>query len=543
MKLNKVFTFLFFSISSILIAQDINTTEINVVKDFKPTIPDAIRLNENAMFADTIKKDRKQTYNIMNFSLKSDYKTQMLIPAMVKPEKISKLYSNRINFGLGYRVGTNANIIHNSTRSKDFSYGIMFKHNNNNNKINDKNAGLSDNSMNIYVKKIYPNNILITNLDYCRKTSFSYGHALTLIDENVLQSRYSFTKLSFNSKSRGMSEGLKHNTNFFISDFNEMSENRIHFSSVFDKKVKGFPVTFEMSFDNYLNYNSQQKLSNLKSKSVQMIAFMPNINFRKYGVDFNFGLGLDYASEVGFDPFPRIIGTKELVKDILIFSFGVQDDKYRNTYKVLSDINPYIHTLSTNQSIIERDTLLDLRTTEAKEIFFNLCNSLGYNDIWSATITYGFVENLPYFDNNFNSAYNRFLVYYLDLWQLKLSSSYSREISQILDFNINAEYYNWGSAKISHMPNLVIDASFPINLRDKIICIPELKYFGSETAFIRHDYVLSSRMLLDLSFQYNYSSNLSISLSLRNLTNSQKELWRDYKEIGFSGNMSVIYSF
>ena len=87
MKLNKVFTFLFFSISSILIAQDINTTEINVVKDFKPTIPDAIRLNENAMFADTIKKDRKQTYNIMNFSLKSDYKTQMLIPAMVKPEK------------------------------------------------------------------------------------------------------------------------------------------------------------------------------------------------------------------------------------------------------------------------------------------------------------------------------------------------------------------------------------------------------------------------------------------------------------------------
>ena len=55
MRLNKLI--LFFLLTGLTaIGQDINTTEIIVVEDFKPSIPKASRLNINAVFADTIKR-------------------------------------------------------------------------------------------------------------------------------------------------------------------------------------------------------------------------------------------------------------------------------------------------------------------------------------------------------------------------------------------------------------------------------------------------------------------------------------------------------
>ena len=77
MRLNKLFFILLLNVS-VVIAQDIGTTEIKVLEGFTPVIPDAIRLNENAIFADTIKKDRTQSYKIIDVSLKSNYKTKPL---------------------------------------------------------------------------------------------------------------------------------------------------------------------------------------------------------------------------------------------------------------------------------------------------------------------------------------------------------------------------------------------------------------------------------------------------------------------------------
>ena len=77
MKLNKLFFVLLLSVTTIF-AQDINTTEVKVVENFQPIIPEASRLNENATFADTIKKDRTQNYEVINIEFKSDFKTKPL---------------------------------------------------------------------------------------------------------------------------------------------------------------------------------------------------------------------------------------------------------------------------------------------------------------------------------------------------------------------------------------------------------------------------------------------------------------------------------
>ena len=85
MKLNKLITVILLSASTVL-AQDIKTTEVKVVEGFKPTIPEATRLNSKATFSDTKKKDRTQEYTVITTDLKSDYKTRPLKAAKVKPD-------------------------------------------------------------------------------------------------------------------------------------------------------------------------------------------------------------------------------------------------------------------------------------------------------------------------------------------------------------------------------------------------------------------------------------------------------------------------
>ncbi|MBC8302191.1 MAG: hypothetical protein H8E55_41295, partial [Pelagibacterales bacterium] len=125
--MSKLVLIMLVSASSVF-GQDIGTTEVKVVEGFKPEIPDASRLNENAIFADTIKKDRTQTYEVIDANLDSDYKTTPLAPAQVKDDKISELYATEVGVGFGSAFTTKANIVHNSKRSKTLSYGVIANH-------------------------------------------------------------------------------------------------------------------------------------------------------------------------------------------------------------------------------------------------------------------------------------------------------------------------------------------------------------------------------------------------------------------------------
>ena len=114
--------------TSSVFAQDISTTEVRILEGFKPTIAEANRLNENATYTDTIKKDRMQSYEVVDVSLKSNYKTRLLSAAKVKDDKIVELYSRKVGLAFGNSWTTQVDLIYNSRRSKNFSYGVIVNH-------------------------------------------------------------------------------------------------------------------------------------------------------------------------------------------------------------------------------------------------------------------------------------------------------------------------------------------------------------------------------------------------------------------------------
>jgi len=530
-------------IRQILLMKDISTTEVKVVEGFKPAIPQATRLNEKATFSDTLQKDRSQEYTVIATDLKSDYKTRHLKAAKVKQDKIPQLYGTKVVVGFGNAFVTKASVVHNSMRSKTLSYGVLLNHFSNKYYIDEGIAKNSKNTMHLYAKKISSTHIFLGNLDYDRRTALYWSKDTPLLDEENYRNRFAYTRFSLSAISQELSaDKLKHNTIFYISDFNEMSENRIHLGSVMSKNIRGYPFILDVEFDDYINYNNQQEIFNLSQKNVQLIDIGPSFSFERFGIDFTTALSINYFSDANkkIDIFPEVLATKELVKNILLISAGIDNPMYRNTYKSLSDENPFIHTLGTNQKVIANDIVLDLRTTEAKQFFFNIRNVLGKDEVFEGSVAYGSVENFAHFVGVDTLSYNRFLVEYIDVKQLHINANYDRKINNIMSVNVNADFYKWDTL-VYDKPNFTCELSAPINLRNKIKVNPTLSYIGKRVYDVGKE--LSAQFHANLGLYYNYTQNIGAYLQLNNLTNSKQELWKDYREVGFNGLFGLHYSF
>ena len=87
--LKRVIIFIFLCSFFLLRGQQINTSEIRVYESFKPSIPEPKRLNENAIFLDTIQRDKKQEYRLLDHEYYYNYKTPYLSHAVVKKDKLT----------------------------------------------------------------------------------------------------------------------------------------------------------------------------------------------------------------------------------------------------------------------------------------------------------------------------------------------------------------------------------------------------------------------------------------------------------------------
>ena len=543
--MNKSLTIVFVLIFPFLNAQDIPNMEVKVKEEYKPSIQESAKLNTNAIYVDTLKKDRSQDYNPNNFKYNFLYNTIKLSPAKVKSDKIYQIYNNSLSFSAGYKYGPNFSYLHNSNRSKNKSYFLMISHNSINSNIKTGNVNnkfcQSQSNIDVGYKKVLSKQILYANFQYRRNISSSYGNYIP-INFETLQSRFNFAQFMLSLETTEI-DNYSQKSTLFISDLNENSENIVSFNSLIDLNLFNLPISLELSLENFSNFNSPQTIDSIKSKNIFLAGVTPSIKFKKYKMDLDLGLGVDYQSGEGFDIFPSLISTYHPVKNIIKIKFGIEDNKYRNTYYNLYQKNPFIYTLGTNQKIIEEDSELELRTTELKEMFFEFSNLLSSKDILHLEFRYGMVSNLPFFDNNLTS-YNRFKVFYKDdVWQTHLTLLYKRNVNKILNLEFSSDYYQWNDNEISHMPNLFLSIVPKVNLRDKIILSPCVKFIGPQKAYLKETKSLPSRTYIDAKLDYKYNNKLNATIEFNNVLNIKKEIWRDYKDIGFSGLIMLTWSF
>lgn len=549
MSLNKLFFIILVGTGSVF-GQDIGTTEVKVMEGFKPVISKASKLNENATFADTIKKDRTQIYEVVDVNLKSDYKIKPLSAAQVKDEKIPALYGTGIRVGLGTAFTTKADILYNSKRSRDFSYGVIANH------FSHKYSFVknSQNDISFYAKKITPSYLFLADLEYSRSTALHYDTEIDLVEDKFLRNRFAYTKLSFTAISKKETyQGLSHRTNFFISDLNEFSENQIHLSSNINKVINDWPISLYVRFDDYLNYNSAAAL--FEKEDVKYFAFHPSIYASKYGVDFDLGIDINcISSNVKMNFFPMVKMQKELVKDVILLTAGLRNIQNKYTLKSISEENPYIHSFGMNQSILGNQAFAqDLRFYDRDELYISIRNVLSKNEVLETFFTYSNIQNFAHFIRFDLPVYQRFQVDYIDVKELHLRVGYEKKINELISLELDLDYYKWDQ-EVYNKPKYIVSFKAPLRLRDKLKAVSSITYFSKRQSLrysLSEDlapislfyYDISSQIYVDLSFHYFYSKQLSAYFELNNITNSKKDLWDGYSQIGFNGLLGVRYSF
>ena len=542
MKLNNIIAVLLFSVTQIL-AQDIGITEVKVVEGFNPTVPEASRLNENAVFADTIKIDRIQSFEIKDVNLQSGYETKPLKAAKVKDDKIPELYATKLGLGFGNTWISKATVVHNSKRYKTLSYVVIANHFANSFSSNGFESKNSKNSLHMFGKKISSKYIFNANLEYDRRTFFYWIENSSLLPKENYRNRFAYTKMSVSALSKDLDENkIKHYTTFFVSDFNEFSENQIHLGTKLEKTINGLPFGLEIELNDYLNYNGEDKT--FESLDVKSLHFFPETTFEKFGFDFEVGLELDFEIESNankFKIFPQIKACKELVEDVLLVYSGLRHSEQRHTLKSLSVENPFIHSYAMNQSILAGQALSqDLETTDIHEMYVGIRNVLAKDEFFEGSVAYGEVSNFAHFIGENNRNYNRFRVAYLgSVWRLHANANYERKINSIMSLNATVNYYNWDK-EVYYKSNVTASLSTTVNLRGKIKVVPVVSYKGLRQIVGTE---LPVQLHANLDVYYYYSKQLSAYLQFNNITDSKQDLWQGYQEIGFNGVFGLNYSF
>nr|AOE12343.1 putative TonB-dependent receptor [uncultured bacterium] len=561
-----VFVFCF----SGLIAQDIDPTEVTVVEGFKSEIPESEKIKETTQFTDTTVVNKNQTYSFIDKTLDANYESRPIKAAKVSGEKQSDLFRSTIMLGGGFPLTSLSSVSVNSLRKDNYSYGLTFNHFANRYKVSyvdliniDNIFKNSVNKTNIFGKKIGEKNIFIANLDYDRRTvnhdiDFSGPSECTDCNKN----RFSYSKLSLDMVSRELSEfKWKHQTKFFVSDLNELSENQIHFSTNLNKTINGLPFTLEVELNDYINYANTDSTTSRKKEDVKSLHVFPSVSITKFGIDMDLGLELHYQTDLlgstMKEVFPQIKLSKHLVKNILYVEAGLRHKEQRHTLKSLSDENPYIHSFGTNQSWDLDSFSMDLRNSNIDEVYVSMRNVLGKDEVFIGSVAYGHIENMQSFVLlSYSNLLDRFISNYEDVCRLSVAANYDWQINDLIGVNAAANFYNYYTL-VSNKENINGNLGISLNLDEKIKVNTSLSYLGKRTSFVQsvldfdgviaaspfESVDLNPQLHLNLSIGYNYTKSISAFFRINNILNSKEDVWQSYREIGRNAQLGFSYSF
>jgi hypothetical protein len=550
-----LFTLCFFSFLNFVFAQDLKTTEIIVIEGFEPKIPHAVRINKQASFSDTTKIDKAQNYTQINTLFYSPYIIREINPAKVKHERPKDFLNYKIDVRLGSLSQNKGLFAFNKKHSKSIFYGFSLTHYQNSyktfalsNPIRANRHKIENNSQSVYgfLKYVKPNSILSINLTYDRNISmFNFSN------------KFRYSKISFNAISKKpLANGFTYNTHFFVADLNEMSENKIHFSSVLVKKNDDNLISFSLAFNNYLNYSRDENAFGREAQDIKEFIFYPSTSIYKLGFKIDLGLNLEYQDDsldTEVSIFPHIQLSKEIVNDFIFLQVGLRDDNKRNSLRSISESNQFIHSYGTNQQLYDDGSFSqELKKTYSKEAYFLLKNQLSTNQFIVLNTSFSKINNILYFQRENISAVERFVAKYKDVNQINASLNYSANFNRVVALSLLANYYNFFDENVPYHPEFVASLAIPISLRDKLKIIPNFSFTsGRSTLTVTNTFIEPPELVyeiedyfdVDLSIRYNYSKKLSFNLELNNITGQKNELWHGYLDYGFNVLFGLKYSF
>lgn len=535
------------------------------VGDYKPTVVDANKISGNPEIIDSIVKINVGPYSIDSKKINTPFDTDPIVPAKIDGEPLVKLYNGFLKIGLGNYATPYGEAFYNSLRSKEYSYGIRMKHISSSPKYtNFRNTGLfskpsfkdlgyagySDNSISLYGKKFLKEHTLSGNFDYDRNVIHFYGYdaGLNMLDKDATVQRFNLFSASAELKSH-YTKPERYNHDIKLSYYNLMdlyrsSENNILANGYMQTEINGEVLKINAAVD-YYNYKTVTDTTDNTIVSL-------NPNFIASGEKYRASIGLTAAADIGhstkFYFYPNVELSYNIFEDIIIPYAGAGGGLKRNSFKRLTDENPFV--LSE----------LTIKNSNTKyEIFGGLRGTLSSKIAYTTRVSYSSISNMAMYVNDFdNILQNRFDVIYDDAEVLYVKGEVSYQNREKLRIGIKGEYYNYDTKtelRAWYKPQVLITLSGNYNLKEKIVVKADLFYIDNQFARIieKDETVAGGQKVtakelkgvfdVNLGAEYRYTKKLGFFLNLNNVASQGYNRWYKYptQRFGIMGGLS--YSF
>lgn len=536
---------------------DDNKNEVTIIAPYEPTISDAIKLNFSPNIKDSVFSQPKFSYSIQSSKIPTSFQIEPIKPAKIVGEPITKLYKNLIKAGIGTYATPYFELFANSVRSKTYAIGLHAKHLSSTGNIKDYgNSNYSNNLIELYGRSYFKKATLDGEVFFNRDVVHYYGYKTTdFHDISKDSTRQRYTLVGFNtaySSNYLDSNKVNHQLSlgyYNLSDYFSSHENNIKFGLNLDKSLKLFNITNKQTIglkSNLDYYNNSGAL--LPTANSMIVSFKPYISthFNEYmisvGVDASVATTTGAASKLYL--YPNIEASLAIIPEILKVYGGLTGGLSKNSFKSISDENPFIIT-SVPLSFANKKF----------EIYGGINTSLTKSIDFNASISNSSTDNMPLFVNDTNVAMNtpinKFTVVYDNVNLLKISASFLFKYDEKMNIALAGNLYRYSTdteVEAWHKPGFDASLTIRYNISNKIICRAEVFAFTKMYARSYENGIVKSEEIkgmadVNLGVEYRYSKILSGFINLNNLTGMRYYNWYNYPNQRFSLMAGVTYAF
>ncbi|MCB0633920.1 MAG: hypothetical protein KDD15_29515 [Lewinella sp.] len=527
-------------------AQDLPGGEVDVIKSFDARLLDADKINIRPELPplDTITK--LQTYSALNKTLEVDYLPPQIRPLAMLRDGVPQSYNGFLKVGAGLPNAFYGEGSYYITTVKNLDFGINARHFSANNNKKVENQRFSETYGAVDGTYYFDQGFAVNGkMKYNRDAVYFYGYNKLNEQLDTNQTPYSFEpeeiKQRFNiidaSGSIFNGERTEADFNYFAGvDAYLMRDN-------YAARENGLKLTLDATkwFRNSdpLQIKLITDFTSFKNSEKQTLNnFYLQPSYTYHADRFKVKVGLNVTShEDDFSFFPDIEASANIIEGLIGAYVGAGGDLKKNTFRSLSDYNPYI------------ESKVDLENTRYYHFYGGVKGNFKGVD-YDAQIGYKTTENLALFViSDFMDSIPRFDAIYdsVDIFLFKASLSapifkgfeLMGSVSQSI-FSPQREEKAW------HLPTLSVNATARYTTPDQNIRFTGEFFLENGVSYKAADGTAKNlNALFDISagVEYFFTENIGGFVQLNNLANNRRQRWQNYPTFGLNALIGVSARF
>lgn len=532
------------------------TGRVTVRGTHDPRVADAFKIRSNPPVPQISVEQEEVNYSIRSVAIPVSFDVEPIRAARMGGDPLDRLYHNHIRLGMGTSAMPLVEYFYNSTRSRQHSYGLHFKHLSASGAIPDKpHPGFSDNQGNVYYHRFMQNHTWQTQAGYNRDVVHSYGipesiyDTLSLDDDDLKITWHQInasTKLESNYpqfRQSALHHSIKLDYNHLLTP-SQTAEMNLNLKSNLYKNLTFIPSANQQELGIKLDggYFLNQ-WDTLSETHAGLFRIMPYLNSSFNNVELKLGANTfiesdSVSSRVEF--YPDIHLQMELIDNIFVLNVGYTGETKRNLMSKNAQRNPFIHYPSQMRFQYEKEVIY-------AGINLSIMNDLDLNTAFRSS---NIQNDVLYLRDTSELYFNRYNIVYDSIRSIQVQAELDYQLGDRINITLGGKYSDYSTSHQNeawNRPEWEAYLNARYSLQEKIILNSQVFFVGERKGLVMNNGSFETETLdhfvdVNLGGEYIYNKQLSGFINIRNLTANRYEIWAGYPNYGFQFMAGLTYS-